>query len=604
MESKMITKRIFLTISVIMFLVLFLFQFTGIVRRKYNDYESNSYKEATATSLTKSDEFQVLTNKTDVILSTNKYIVYIGDISDRYGNTVYQWCRLSKKNLMVYSDITQYHVSGWNRPEMVIVDSNYMDYDTQMDTLEEISDMGVNVTLCTLPEYDITRKNKRLMEYCGISNWARKITASGIRVFEDFLLGGEIWFTPENDPEGMYNNLNPVVPWYTTTTGTKTYMAAELSDEYENIDNEDQPSLIWRKRCKDSYVFCVNGDFISDISGIGLLSAILYESKDYDIYPVVDAQTFVVANFPYFSSENDNAIQKFYGKNTSGFTENVVWPDLSNLSTKLQTKMTFMAAPQLNYSDRKLPSVNELDYFFRLIREQRGEVGLTSSKARTDILIDKLEADKGFYRNYVGGYDFLSIRLKKDELKGMKNINNDILKDVKTYVTGSDEYVGSNLFSYYDDDKLLIESPVSAEKYNFSEDFKLRCINTALAYTNIDMDVWDIYFPTDEEKLWNKYIKNVSSSVENLLKGSKNLTQCTVSELDKRVRELLSLNYSYRMDNSSLVVDIDGNQEISRFLYRSHKDEIESVVGGTFTRVEDGAYIITATEKRIEINFK
>ena len=82
MESKMITKRIFLTISVIMFLVLFLFQFTGIVRRKYNDYESNSYKEATATSLTKSDEFQVLTNKTDVILSTNKYIVYIGDISE------------------------------------------------------------------------------------------------------------------------------------------------------------------------------------------------------------------------------------------------------------------------------------------------------------------------------------------------------------------------------------------------------------------------------------------------------------------------------------------------------------------------------------------
>ena len=171
----------------------------------------------------------------------------------------------------------------------------------------------------------------------------------------------------------------------------------------------------------------------------------------------------------------------------------------------------------------------------------------------------------------------------------MKDINNDILKDVKTYVTGSDEYVGSNLFSYYDDDKLLVESPVSAEKYNFSEDFKLRCINTSLAYTNIDMDVWDIYFPTDEEKLWNKYIKNVSSSVENLLKGSKKLTQCTVSELDKRVREMLSLNYSYRMDNSSLVVDIEGKQEISRFLYRSHKDEIESVVGGTFTKVEDGA---------------
>ena len=196
MASNMITKRTFITISVIMFLVLFLFQFTGVMRRKFNDYESNIYKETTATNLGKSDEFQVLTNAEEVVLSTNKYMVYIGDINDRYGNTVYQWCRLSKKNLIIYSDITKYQVSGWNRPEMVIVDSNYMDYDTQMDALQNISDMGVNVTLCTLPEYDVTRKNKELMEYCGISNWAIKVTASGIRIFEYYILGGEIWFTP------------------------------------------------------------------------------------------------------------------------------------------------------------------------------------------------------------------------------------------------------------------------------------------------------------------------------------------------------------------------------------------------------------------------
>ena len=121
MESKMITKRIFLTITVIMMLVLFLFQFTGIVRRKYNDYENNSYKASTETNLKASDEYKVLTKESDVLSSANRYIVYIGNVDDDYGKTVYQWCRFTKKNMLTYSDITKYELRGWNKPEMVIV---------------------------------------------------------------------------------------------------------------------------------------------------------------------------------------------------------------------------------------------------------------------------------------------------------------------------------------------------------------------------------------------------------------------------------------------------------------------------------------------------
>ncbi len=602
MESKMITRRIFLTITVIMMLVLFLFQFTGIIRRKYNDYENNSYKAATETNLKASDEYKVLTKESDVLGSANRYVVYIGNADDDYGRTVYQWCRFSKKNMITYSDITKYEIKSWNKPEMVLIDSDYMDFSTQMDALEAVSNAGINVTMCKLPAYDVTRKNQRLMDYCGIENWARKVTASGVRVFDDFFIGGEIWFNKDNDTDGTYSDLTPTIPWYITTTGTKTYMAAELeAEDYQDLENENQPSLVWRKRWNDSYVFCVNGDFIKNISGIGILSAIAYEAKDYDIYPAIDAQTYIVENFPYLSNENENQIEKYYSRTTDSYLGNVIWPDLSNLSSKIAVKFTFMAAPQLNYSDKVSVSINELDYFFRLIKEQNSETGLTTARGNGELLSDKLDADKNAYKNYIGSYEFLNIFLKKDEIEDIKNSKNEILEDVKTYVTGSDEYNETNLFSYIDDDKLLIETPVSSMKYSFSSDFTIRCLNTSLAYSNMDIDIRQMYYPSDENNLWNRYIKDVSAATENLTTSSRKFSRCTVSELDKRVREMLSLDYSYRQDGDVLIVDIRGSQDISRFVLRTHKKDIKSVSGGTYTTIEDGVYIITTTEKQIRI---
>ncbi len=602
METKMITKRVYFTISVIMLLVLFLFQFTGVVRRKYNDYDTNEYQETTKTELGKSDEYTVLTDASEVLLSSNRYIVYVGSTDDDYGKTVYQWCRFTKRNMIICSDISNYNLRNWNKPEMVIIDSNYVDYTTQMDYVQTISNANINVVLCTLPSYDDARHDDEFMDYCGIESAARKITVSGIRVFDDFLIGGEIWYDEYNDSDGTYGDFSMTVPWFKTTTGTKTYMAAELSaDDYPDIENEDQPSLVWRKRWNDAYIFCINGDFIKDISGIGILSAIAYDAKDYDIYPAVDAQTYMVANFPYLSSESDSQIQKFYSRTTESFSENVVWPDLVNLSTKLSVKFTFMVAPQYNYSDRTFVSISMLDYFYRLMREQNAEAGLTNERGKREFLSEKLEADRNTYKSYLGGYNFLSIMLTKQEINDIDSIDNDILDNVKTYVTSSDEYDDSSLFTYVDGDVLQIDTPVSAMKYTFSRDLRMRLLNTALAYANMDVDLRDIYNPTDEDALWNTYSKSLSSATENLTEVSKNFTACTVSELDQRVRQMLSMNYTYREDGDDIVVDISGSQETSRFVLRTHKRAIQSVTGGTYTEIEEGTYIITTTQKQIRI---
>ena len=50
-------------------------------------------------------------------------------------------------------------------------------------------------------------------------------------------------------------------------------------------------------------------DFLTDISNLGILSAIVAQITDYDIYPVVNAQNLVAADMPAFSSENEEKMQ-------------------------------------------------------------------------------------------------------------------------------------------------------------------------------------------------------------------------------------------------------------------------------------------------------
>ena len=43
MKNRMLSKRVYFTVSSLMMLVLFMFQFSGIIRKKYNNFDENKY---------------------------------------------------------------------------------------------------------------------------------------------------------------------------------------------------------------------------------------------------------------------------------------------------------------------------------------------------------------------------------------------------------------------------------------------------------------------------------------------------------------------------------------------------------------------------------
>lgn len=605
MKNRMLSKRVYFTVSALMMLVLFMFQFSGIIRKKYNNFDENKYAVSEKNDLNNNNVFTVLTDEDKVVKSISGYIVYIGDINTKTGNTVYEWCNYTKRNLLVYKTVSQYHRYNEKYPDAVLIDSDYVNIDSDIDTFSLLTDYGINLVFCTLPSYSAISENQRFEQLCGISPHRESVNASGLKLYSGFLFGGEAWYTKENDPDGKFQNMKLTMPWYNTSNATKTYMSAVVeSEDGSKIDNEDQPAVIWRKSHDHAYVFCINGDYIKDISGIGILTAIMSESKDLDIYPVVDSQSVIVNNFPMFSFENDDAVEKYYLRNTSSLLENVIWPDISNLAESTGARFTFMAAPQINYSDNNLVSVREMDYFFRLFSEISSEAGLTTTRDDATSIDEKLTADAGIFSNYLSNYKFTSIIARKDELENVLSSKNSLIDDVNTIVTDSQDYGGTKLFSYVNDNVINVECPVTSDKYTYSDDFRQRCFQTALAYTNIEFNMTGVCNPDDEKELSNEEIKSKSTALTSYMKNSKMFTKCSISQADKRIREFMAADYSYKQNSSYVSLDITGAQETARFIVRLRTGEVENVSGAVCTKVEKGVYLITAQSKHVEMTIK
>ncbi|MCI5890998.1 MAG: DUF2194 domain-containing protein [Lachnospira sp.] len=605
MKNRMLSKRVYFTVSSLMMLVLFMFQFSGIIRKKYNNFDENKYAVSEKNDLNNNNVFTVLTDEDKVVKSISGYIVYIGDINTKTGNTVYEWCNYTKRNLLVYKTVSQYHRYNEKYPDAVLIDSDYVNIDSDIDTFSLLTDYGINLVFCTLPSYSAISENQRFEQLCGISPHRESVNASGLKLYSGFLFGGEAWYTKENDPDGKFQNMKLTMPWYNTSNATKTYMSAVVeSEDGSKIDNEDQPAVIWRKSHDHAYVFCINGDYIKDISGIGILTAIMSESKDLDIYPVVDSQSVIVNNFPMFSFENDDTVEKYYLRNTSSLLENVIWPDISNLAESTGARFTFMAAPQINYSDNNLVSVREMDYFFRLFSEISSEAGLTTTRDDATSIDEKLTADAGIFSNYLSNYKFTSIIARKDELENVLSSKNSLIDDVNTIVTDSQDYGGTKLFSYVNDNVINVECPVTSDKYTYLDDFRQRCFQTALAYTNIEFNMTGVCNPDDEKELWNEEIKLKSTALTSYMKNSKMFTKCSISQADKRIREFMAADYSYKQNSSYVSLDITGAQDTARFIVRLRTGEVENVSGAVCTKVEKGVYLITAQSKHVEMTIK
>lgn len=605
----MVSRRNYLTIAMMFVILLFMFQFTGVMKEQLSEYESNEYADDTTTSFQRSDAFLAEQTSADAC-----EVIYVGEAGGAEESVVKTWCSYRKRTFFCSSSLALLDSLQDDALQVLVVDGSKVTSEEEVAVLRREAQMGVTVIFATLPQSSVIREYRDLRELLGIrAVIADEIPLAGMHLLSGFLLGGEEIYEVTEPGEEERQDMNPSVPWYTTGAGTKTYMVGTLSDETieQTVDDEIRaqyvgmeeeaaknsllPAILWRNSVDTAKIFCVNGDYLADISAVGILDAMMGETYDYDIYPVINAQNLVIADLPAFVSENEEEMQKRYSQSAQAVYQEIVWPSLTSIASRTGAKMTCMMTPQFTYTDEEEPDGENVTYYLKRLKEEHAEAGLSADSREGIPLSEKIKQDQTFWQTYAPSYRFLSLYAD-----GVKSIGEEsaLPAEIRTVALGSG---ASEAVGYLNENVTLQPSTSSGIRHTFLDDFKVKCMETALGYSNITLDLYSVTYPEGDEDSWEKMSKKIAANLGTYWKAYEAFDATTLTESDVRIRRFLALDYKQQRAGNVITLSLEHREDAAWFLLRLHGEKVTEVAGGSFEEIEDGVYLILAEEDEVSV---
>ena len=600
----MVSRRKFFSIAIMMFVLLFLFQFSMVLRDRQNTYDVNSNlaaKQNDGKNVWKNEEL----DPASVGTTDRRYVLFVGDSSSDMAEAVSRWCTYAKWDISKCSSMEKFKENDKNLPGMLILESEKYALDDNLKKIEELEQKGVIIVFGCLEDPKNIEKNQKLQDFLGIYKIVSKKTElTGAKLFEGLLLGGEVIYeTPEDKDERDRQDLQLNVPWYQVGSGTKTYMVGLLdqSKQKETVEYEELPTLIWRNGIRNGSIFCVVGDYMKDSTALGLLDGMVAEASSYYIYPVVNAQNLSMINFPVFADENNEQMMELYSQSITGMARDIMWPSLISIVEKGGLKMTCFMQPQTNYKDGIEPTSRDLVFYLKQMKEQNAEAGLSLQYKNVESLRDKLNQDAEFFRKADSSYKYGAAYTEEKDLDTVKALmNTELMKNVSTLVC---EYTEDEPVISYCTDSVTLQSVTSdGMNYTYSDDIRMRSIQSSLGYTNVMLNMQKIFWPERKKDRWQIMQKRFSSNLLTYWKNFTGFDSTTLSESNTRTRTFLNLDFSETRTDDEITLKI--SESGSWFILRTHGEEIEEIEGGTQKKLEDNVYLIQAQDTTVKIQVK
>ena len=598
----MVSKRNFFSITVMMFVLLFLFQFSMVLRDRQNAYDTNiNLSRRTSDG---NEAWSQETSRTSEYFQEKKNIIFIGNASGNMGKAVSRWGIYIKQPVYSYDSIAAFEKTEKTLPQMLILESETYALGENLAVLEKLEKQGVVIVFGCLEDPKLLTENADLRKFLGIQKIVSEETElTGAKLFEGLLLGGEsIYETPEKEEEKKRQDLDLKVPWYQVGSGTKTYMVGLLPEESgKDVENEDLPTLIWRNGMDKGSVFAVVGDYLKDSSASGFLDGMLAEAFPYALYPVVNAQNLSMVDFPVFADENNGEIQKLYSESVTGMVRNIMWPSLISITEQSGMKMTCFVEPQEDYLDEIEPNGVFMEFYLKQMKEQDAEAGLSLQYKAVNSLEDKLERDADFFEKTGSSYIYGAAFADRGELDEIwKLTDSGLLKNISTLTC---EYTEDYPVVSYGTDSITLQCSTSdGMNYTYRGDIRMKSIQSALGYTNIMLNMQDIFWPEQETDRWEIMQKQFSSNLLTYWKNFSCFSNTTLSESDARVRSFLKLDYSHSREDDEITLKT--TEPGSWFILRTHGEEIEEIEGGSWEKIEEDAYLICVENAEVKIQMK
>lgn len=592
----MVSKRKFIIMGIMMFVLLFLFQFSQVMKEDGNQYDINDH--VTSVELSEDDQWEQA-QEVEVAQenSANGTILFVGGEAGELGQMVKQAGNYLKCPVFCVENVLDWTENYLDT--VIVMEGDALNPETDLEWLKEYVSLGGTIIFGTLPQSSVIEEYPSLAELLDITKvQSTNVELSGINLFEGFLLGGQSIYQAKSEKEKEEKqDLDLQVPWYLTGNRSHAFMVGMLEDE--KVKNERLPAIIWRSSLGSGQLYAVNGSYMKEGMGIGFLCAMLADAKDYFVYPVVNSQGLAIANYPSFAKENGEKIADLYSRDMVAFFRDIIWPSLWSTAEKMNSPLTCYLAPQFDYEDDAYPEKDLLTFYLKQMKEQNSEAGLTTDFVSRNSLEEKWQEDQEYFAGENCKYDFAALYVPAKQQDKMRRALSRGIIQVKTVTS---EYREGDIVSYFNEDTTLQRATSIGISHTFREDLRMKSFETALGYANILFDMEQIAFPAEKDERWEVLSDRFSSNINTYWKPFAMFDKTTASECDTRIRRFLATDYSQSREGD--VISLDVKEKDTYFILRTHKEEIDSMVGGQFTKIERGAYLLHLEEENVTLNMK
>lgn len=602
----MVSRRNYFTITIVMFIMFFLFQFTNVVLESWKGYEKNPYALNREELSTRSSSYEPGKEEGGGFGDgTRRKVIYIGGKSGMTGTVVRNWAVYTKRGIGFYGTIAEYEEDrkqeGARLPELVVIDAAGIDWkqEKMCAALTEYAKNGSNLVFSNLPDVSVIEETPELKQLLGIKEVKEAETSvDGIRLKEGFLLGGEMVYQSEDKEETKKRqDMELTFPWYTLNSEAEVYMQGIPK---KKMKEEEYPAVIWGNKYAGAHIFAVNGRYMEDAAGLGLLSAMSAKSEEYDIYPVVNAQNMLIVNYPSLAAENEEEMKQRYGQPMSEVLWNIAWPSIVSTYRKNTLGLSCMMTPQYDYDEDNFPSQTNLEFYMKRIKEQSAETGLSGESVSDTPVGQKLQEDGRFMKDVLPDYKFTSFYAgEMTDVEVESALQEEVLESVRTIVA---DYSGDSEVIGYHSDSVTKQSTLSdGTRHTYMEDFRVRGVETALGYTSVRMDVSDGVYPKKGQEGIDELLSDFNWNIRYHWKNFQVFSGTTVTECDQRIRNFMAVDYTQKRENNKITLEYTSMETPVWFILRTDQEIVDRIEGGECQRLEKRVFLIEAEEDRVTI---
>ncbi|MDY4834306.1 MAG: DUF2194 domain-containing protein [Frisingicoccus sp.] len=601
----MLSKRNLVMMMTMFIVVLVLFLSSAVLKEFFNDYDVNH-----------SAQTEIIEKKEQQEIQEERGIFFIGTEDNGYFQVMKEWAGYRKKSFSVFTSLDAAYENLQTRKEQMpclLVDGELIEENVifAAKKLTEYVEAGGVVIFYRLPSYKTIKGSDTLQQLLGIQHVREEsIQLHEIRLYSGFLLGGETCYSFEGVEETELVDMERNIPWYDISSGTKSYMVGFLSEDEKlsrGLNNEDMPAIIWRSNMGTGSVFAVNGDYMKGEAALGLLDAMAYETEDYALYPVVNAQNLSVLGFPDLTVENEKAMIESYGMTTRQLCRDVLWPSLVSAADKNNWKITsFLSVKQSDMSPNE-PNRTDLVEYLKYFNEESVETGISLGRMKSLDVAASVEEERKTIQDWDIEYRFAGGYVRKenkDQIESLIDSDGQIKQfhDIRTVVGEYEE--DEPIVSWMTDKVTLQNATADAYAHSYKDSLRLKSLETALGYTNVQVDIYRVLWPESEADEWENVAEKMAANIYTYWKPFAAFDKTTISESDRRVRNFLNGSTESTRNGNRISIQTKDFTGDAYLLLRTHGEIPDTLTGGEWKEVERGTYLLRLTSEEAQITLK